>query len=249
MGAWNTLHLFDSDQFYEKGVSVLKGESKTLLKDYSDFIRSFGIGGVADLSADQLNQLIEQSVESIIETSNLFDDSLKKHQIYDALDSDDQKRVYLNEHAHYYDFDRFFEYYLFKHYADFYPHLNCGKHGLLGKLNPKRSTVANEALYNLEDANNYFCADMMGIVNWIAKEDAELLLNCREDFTPGESYDSLFNSFFTLVEIAVENGLGLLRGVDMRESILEMLPQNKLTHPAKWETYDFHGIFDINKAE
>lgn len=245
MGAWNTLHLFDSDQFYLGGVPRLTGEIDDLTNDYLDFLSAFRIGGISNLTAVELETLLNESLNSLRRISNQFDSAFKRQEAYDLIDSYEGKRNYLNNHEEYYEFGKFFEYYIFNYYADFYPKINCGKYGLLGKLGVKPRSTAAEIIENLENSDNYFSPDGMGIVNWISKTDTEVLFHCKNDFSPKQDYEWIFNSFFKLVEIACEHGLGLIRGVDMREETLHQLPQFKLISKSKWNHYNFDGSFEI----
>ena len=199
MGAWNTLHLFDSDQFYDEGVTRLRTDKERLKIDYSQFIKTHLIGGVYRFTKKELDELIDQSVQTIIDTSNQFDSAFKKHNEYNAIVDYGDKRVYLNQHEHYHDFGQFLEYFLFKYFADFYPHLNCGEGGLYGRLVTKKVSVAAEIIGNLESGEHYFCPDRLGIVNWISKEDTEILFHSKEDFYTSKDYDWLLTSFFQLV--------------------------------------------------
>lgn len=248
MGAWNTLHLFDSDNFYEHGVPCLKGKTRDFRDDYSDFLASFRIRGTSNLSSEALEDLLTKSVLSIQETSNKFNPEFKQHAEYDTISSWDDRRNYLNKQEQYYEFGQFFEHYMFKYYTDFYPHINCGKHGLHAKLGIQPNSVVDEIIGNLEDADNYFCPDGRGIVSWISKEDTRILLECKHDCAPKEAYQSLFNTFFDLVNIACDHQLGLIRGVDLKETQLHELAKFKLIPENKWHSYDFEGIFDIYKS-
>jgi hypothetical protein len=124
MGVWNTLHLFDINEFYENRVPILRGEKGSLENDYKEFLKSYKIGGISKLSSSELIKQIEKSVSEIIKISNLFDPTFRTHKIYDCIESWDEKRKYLNDNEYYYEFDSFFEYYIFKYCADFYPHLS-----------------------------------------------------------------------------------------------------------------------------
>lgn len=246
MGVWNTLHLFDINEFYENRVPILRGEKGSLENDYKEFLKSYKIGGISKLSSSELIKQIEKSVSEIIKISNLFDPTFRTHKIYDSIESWDEKRKYLNDNEYYYEFDSFFEYYIFKYCADFYPHLSCGKGGLFSRLNPKVSSIGYEILSIIEN-ESFFSPDSMGIINWISTEETELLSNSGNDFNKRnyqEGENLYFDQFMHFFDIASSNKLGLIRGQDMRENILEKLPQYKLIEKNEWINYNFGGIFN-----
>ncbi|TPN87933.1 hypothetical protein [Aquimarina algicola] len=251
MGAWNTLHLFDINKFYNDAVPLFLGEKGSIRDDYLDFLKSYVFGGIEHLSNTELQNRINKSIVSLKEIANQFDSDFKKHKEYDFIKSEKEKQNYLDKHPEYYEFGAFFEYYIFKYCADFFPHIVCSKYGLLSILDPKRNSIGYEILRNLENYDNFFCPDGDGIVGWISIEDTEILLNCKEDFFSKDDCDdddySYLESFMKLVEIATNNKLGLIRGQDMREWTLERLPQFKLLPKNNWNYSEFEEVIRFKR--
>lgn len=244
MGVWNTLHLFDTNEFYENRVPILLGKKGALENDYIDFLKSYRIGGVSKLSACEITKLTNESVSEIIKISNLFDPTFRIHKIYDNIETWDEKIKHLNDNEYYYEFKSFLEYYIFKYCADFYPHLHCSKGGLFSSLNPKTNSIGHEILNIIETHNSFFSIDG-GILNWISIDETKLLSNCRKDFNK-EGKNHYFDELLHFFDIASSNELGLIRGQDMRENILEKLPQYKLIKKEDWLNYNLDGIFNIH---
>ena len=232
MGTWNTLHLFNAKRFYKDITPTLRGEKGCLNNDYIDFLSSYRIGGISKLTSNELKKTTDISISKIVEISNEFDLSFKHHKLYNNIDSYDEQRSYLNDNQYYYEFNAFFEYYVFKYCSDFNPHIYTGKRGLNSVLDPKNKTIGNEILNNLEDFNTLFSADLTGIGNWIDVEDTNLLFNCKEDLFSNEPYNKddyvYFEKFLRFFEVASSNELGLIRGIDLRQDVLERLPKHKL---------------------
>ncbi|TCI84802.1 hypothetical protein [Tenacibaculum sp. M341] len=243
MGYWNTLHLFDDNKFYKELVPVLRGEKGCLQNDFIEFLRLYRTGGITDLSLEELKKKTDTSVSKIIEISNKFNSNFKAHN----LNSDENHSLQNNEF--HYEYSRFFEYYVFKYCADFYPHLPTGKGGLLSELDPKDNSIAFEILENLEDFNSVFLSDG-GIINWIDLEDIEILIMSKDELFSIGPYDEeimdYFENYIKLFEIALSNKLGLIRGRDMIEQSLEKLPKYKLIEKEKWIEYSFEGIFNMH---
>ncbi|MGG8496741.1 hypothetical protein ACQY1Q_10010 [Tenacibaculum sp. TC6] len=246
MGSWNTVHLFDVSKFYNDIIPTLRGEKGSLKNDYIDFLKLSRIGGINDLSDYDLKKLTNESISKIIRISNQFDSIFKIHKIYNNIKPWEEQRKYLNDNEYYYTFNMFFEYSIFKYCADFHPHIYTGKRGLNSVLAPKKNTIANEILDNLENFNTFFCADNTGVGNWINIEDTNILFNCKEDLFSKPPYDeddyNYFKKIIKLIEIASSNNLGLIRGIDLRESMLEKLPGNKLIEESYWK--NFKGDFN-----
>ncbi len=238
MGIWNTLHLFDVHEFNTQIIPCLRGEKGCFKNDYLDFLKS-NSSEVHNLSKEDVEIVVNNSISSINEIANQFDLDFKKHNIYDILESHADKEEYIRNIKIHYDFTKFLEYYIFKYCADFFPHTVCGKRGLLNNFDLKENSISYEILKNLDDDDNFF--NGYGIVNWISTEDTEILLNSKKDFILNYNND-YFEDFFKIVEIAVSNNLGLIRGKDMNEWNLEKLPQYKLISKNEWNKYKFHWI-------
>lgn len=248
MGAWNTLHLFDIEKFEKEIVPTLRGEKGCFKNDYKAFLSTYRLGGISNIDAEELEKIIDKSVTEVTTIANQFDASFKRHKIYNAIEDWHEQRVYLERNEFYYEFSKFFEYYVFLHCVDFYPHLYTGKRGVLSVFDPKPRSIGEEILCNLDFSETFFCADGMGIVNWINTEDIKILLKCKEDLFSKATYTDedyqYMETFIQLFEIAADHNYGLIRGVDLRERILERFPQYKLIDKEVWVKFDFDGNYN-----
>ncbi len=241
MGVWNTVHLFDNNKFYNEVVPCLRGDENCFKEDYLEFYKSYRTGGIANLSDNELDEILNESIQRVKEIVNQLDLNFKKHEVYNYLESYQDQLDYLNKY-NYYEFCKFFEYYLFKYCADFFPYIICGKRGLVSVLDSKDNSIGSEILYNLGDSDNVFNLDG-GIINWISNEDTEILGSCEEDFFSKDYYCNedleYLENVIRFFKIASSNNLGLVQGQDMREERLIELPQFKLIEVNKWDKNDF----------
>ena len=240
MGYWHTLHLFDDKKFYKKVVPALKGESGNLTTDCLEFLESHVTGGIRHLSQPDINYLVEQTIRKINSISNTFDKTFKINFEYQKIEDYDTQRHFIGTLEGYDEFCKFFEYYVFKTCADFFPHLPLGKGGVSRNFDMDITMLSYDLITDLDNWNEFLCGYSMGITNWITHEDIEYLYLDKENLSFNDNPRA--ESFLTLLEIAYKNGLGLIIGVDMREERLELLPNNKLLKPEVWTNINTMGL-------
>ena len=240
MGYWCTLHLFDDKKFYKEVVPILKGEAGDLTNDCVEFLKSHVTGGIAHLSKQDINNLVEQTIKKNNSISNSLDKTFKTNGEYQKFKDSDSQRIFLNDLDGYYDFCKFFEYYIFMTCSDFFPHLPLGKGGVFRNFEINVKTLSYSIIGTLDNWNEFLCGDGMGITNWITNEEVQDLYLDKENlhFNDNERAEG----FLTLLEVAHEYKLGLIIGVDMRENNLELLPNNKLTNPEIWSSKNTIGL-------
>lgn len=236
MGYWTTLHLFDDEIFYKKVVPELKGEKGDLKLDCLEFLSSHITGGIAHLSETEITKLLQNFITNVNKISNSFDKTFKLHNEFYKIDSEDERSVFLDKLEGHYDYCKFFEYYVFKTCADFFPYIPLGKGGVFRNFDLKYKTLAYSIILELDSINEFHNEDRMGITNWITNEDIEFLYLDKENLNFEDNETA--NTFMTLLEIAHQNKLGMVMGIDMREWRLELLPQNKLVNPSIWGNID-----------
>ncbi len=223
MGRWTTLHLFDDKLFYLKVVPELKGEKGNLENVYLNFLKTHMVGGIDKFTQNEIQTLIRKSLDEFQIESQKFDIQFKHHKEFDLKNSTDSNKLYSS--SWYYDFCRFFEYYVFHTCADFYPHIPCGKYGVVHKFDIDYKLIGFDVLLEFSSFT-FFAHDGTGIDGWITNEDVELLYYERDLLILAD--DEFQNPFLQLLQIAYDNKLGLLLGGDMREDTLESLPKFKL---------------------
>lgn len=232
MGYWCTLHLFDEKKFYKEIVPILKGETGDLTADCQEFLKSHVIGGTARLSKQELEKLVNETIKNIVSISNSLDKSFRINTEYQKAQKYDAQLAFFDTLEGYYDFCKFFEYYIFKTCADFFPHLPLGKGGVMRNFDISVKALSDSILGELDNWNPSFHYDGMGITNWLTHEDLQYLYLDKENLKHDD--DSLAEDFFLLLKAAHNNELGFIKGVDMRENILELLPNNKIVKPETW---------------
>ncbi|AEA44636.1 hypothetical protein [Fluviicola taffensis] len=236
MGYWSTIHLFDDKKFYEEAVPVLKGLKGDLTYDYLEFLKSHKIGGIVHLSPLEIKILVEQAIAKIVSISNSLDTSFKVNNEFNKMIDSKNQRRFIDNIDGYYDFCKFFEYYIFKTCSDFFPHLPLGKGGVSRNFDLSIKSLSSSILGELDIWNEFLGADGTGITNWINNEDMEYLYLDKENllFIDNERAEG----FLTLLEVAKDNKFGLIIGADMSEEKLELLPSNKLLNPDFWKSID-----------
>jgi hypothetical protein len=240
MGYWTTLHLFDDDIFYKKVVPALKEGKEELRADCLDFLKSHTTGGIYHLSELEINELVQQLINRISKIANSFDKTFKIHNEFQNIDKYDDRLHFLNALDGHYEFCNFFEYYVFKTCADFFPHLPLGKGGVFRNFNLSIKTLSYSIIGELDHTSEFFCSGLMGISNWMTSEDVELLY--LDKYNLHFDTNSHAEGFLTLLEIAHQNKLGFIMGIDMREDTLEKLPANKLIRSDVWKKINPIGM-------
>lgn len=240
MGYWCTLHLFDDKKFYKEVVPILKGETGDLTADCLEFLKFHVVGGISHLSQQEVSNLVEQTIEKIISISNSLDSTFKINSEYQKIKNYDNQITFLNNLEGLYDFNKFFEYYIFKTCADFFPHLTLGKGGVSRNFKIPIKTLSETIIGELDDWNYFFCYDTMGIKNWITNEDLKYIYLDKEHLHYNDNERA--EAFLSLLEIAHNNELGFIIGVDMSEHRLKLLPVNKTVKPETWTTQNSSGL-------
>ncbi|MBW1658716.1 hypothetical protein [Flavobacterium quisquiliarum] len=226
MGYWCSLHLFDDKKFYSKVVPELKGEIGDLTEACREFLKYYLVGGISRFSEGEINSLIEENIRKIVFISNSLDESFKIHHEFHKINNYDAQISFIGKLDGHYEFCKFLEYYIFKTCADYNPHLGLGKGGVFRNFNIPMKTLSCDIIGELDNWNDFLSQDRMGIANWITYEDVELLFYDKENlhFEDNERADT----FLELLDVAYKNKLGFIVGIDMRETQLELLYENKL---------------------
>ena len=232
MGYWRTLHLFDDKKFYKEIVPTLKGETGDLTADCQEFLKSHVTGSTSRLSKQELEKLVNETIKNIVSISNSFDKTFKINSEHQKIGDYNDQIEFLNKSDIHYDFCKFFEFYIFKTCADFFPHLPLGKGGVMRQFKLSPETLSYSIIGELDDWNPSFHYDGMGITNWLTYEDLQYLYLDKENLNHDD--DSLGEEFLSLLETAHSSEIGFITGVDMRENILELLPNNKIVKPGTW---------------
>lgn len=240
MGYWCTLHLFDDKKFYKEIVPTLKGETGDLTADCQEFLKSHVTGSTSRLSKQELEKLVNETIKNIVSISNSFDKNFKINSEYQKIENYDAKLAFLNSSDKHYDFCKFFEYYIFKTCVDFFPHLPLGKGGVSRNFEISAEALSDSITGELDNWNDFFCFYTTGITNWISHEDVQYLYLDKDNLKHDDNERA--KAFLSLLEIAHSNELSFITGVDMRDEILELLPNNKTVKPETWTLENSVGL-------
>lgn len=240
MGYWRTLHLFDDRKFYAETVPALKGEKGDLTDDCREFLKTHVVGGILHLSEEKLEKLVNKTVEKIISISNSLDKTFKVNNLHQKVANTNDEMAFFNNLEGYYDFTRFFEYYIFNTCADFFPHIGLGKGGVFRNFKISEKKLSGAIIEELDDWNNFFCFHGMGITNWMSHDDLQYLYLDKDNLK--HDGNEIAKAFLTLLEIAHTYELGFIMGVDMRDEILQSLPDHKTVRPDLWNLQNLSGL-------
>ncbi len=96
MGAWNTMHVFSNEIFYNEVVPKLRGQKGCIKEDYYHFYKRIRPGGVENIPLEELNTIIDASVKFIYKISNDLDASFRYHKEFNAITSYQEQLKYLS---------------------------------------------------------------------------------------------------------------------------------------------------------
>jgi len=232
MGDLNTLHLFSESIFYNQTVLLLKGKKGDMEKYYHDFLGYHINGGIETLSKSEVNILCKKAIEEIISISNKFDYAFILNKDF-MIDDSEERKAYLGKYNFFYDFNQFFQYIIFSTCADYFPFFQLGNQSLSRRIQMKNRSIGFEVISKLSMRSDYnlFCCDGEGIVGWVSSEEAQLL---KDDFSSLQIENELAINFKKFLDIAVENKLGFLTGVNLNETMLKLLKSYKLQEEKVW---------------
>jgi hypothetical protein len=243
MGSWFTVHLFDSKIFENKVSSLLKNSIDNLKPYYFEYMKTSIPGGIEHWTDIQIEAECEDKLNHILNCFSLFDSKLEKHSEFDKLAEYKLRQEYCARKDWYYDFYSFFEYLMFSICADYFPHLICGKRSLEWKLQYPDQSISYELISMLdkEVGNTVFCLEGAGIISWLSIEDTKLLYYDQDNITSEE--DAFRRSFMKILEVAYDNSLGLLLGVDLRSSLynlqgFKLVKKDKFKDICDFESFD-----------
>ncbi len=239
MGDWNTLHFFDDRRFYDTVVPDLRGEG-ILLKHYFE--------SLAGRSMLFNNSNSEARVNSILEFCKAMDKDFKVHTAFYEQETRKKQpgedyKVFLEASRQSYaqlmsthadvleDFTRMFSLLIFAECASFNPHLIMGRRIFSGCVTADPYTISSQVCIVLTqtEIGSVFSSYGSGVMNWVTNEELQLLWLDRHHLKPTEAEaENYFNEFLRLVEIALENKLGLISVTNVNEGVLCNIPEPKV---------------------
>lgn len=240
MGKWHTIHLFDYEKFKKNGFHDLmknKDEFKIICQKFLKLTPFLEQGKSLpyeekikkiDGLYDRFNIILEKFTAELDLKIQLKEENVNS------------KKNYINSIFDFH-FARFFNFLLFFKYADYYPFVIGGKHGIVQKFQPDNS-LGIELLAKLDKGigNSYFSIEGHGIVGWLTVEEVKLLKMDLSKLLPNQN--AYITGFINLIRIAERENFGILLGVDMYDDgVFEKLP-NKLKNIINIEESENEGL-------
>lgn len=215
MGAWVTLHVFDSEKFQKELVPRLKGQKGDLEADYLCYLKTC-VGHKSNLN-----------IEQIITVSRQFDDTLSHFSGYSGKTNSEDFWDFFDWH---YEYARFFTVMIFTHCADLYPYFRTGKIGMAGRMNYKKaSSLAEDILWRLYDYR-HFSPHGMGITGWLTQEEMELLLLDFDNIYDEDEFE-MRDEFEAFVKKLAAQKLSILQTIDVSQTELaKILPKTQVSN-------------------
>ena len=245
MGKWHTVHLFDEKKFREIVIPKLRGLNGGVQDDFMNIYFFFPghfplYYSICKLSKEEQENSIKNEVNAIEEFSKSFDDTFKLHREFSKDSKIRELKVMPSN------FMKLFEALVFKYCVDYFPFFASGKHGISSpsRFCWKSPSIGLELIRELDygDYDNFnLFSDDFGIVNWITNEELSLIYDDKQKIR--DDGNEAHIGFFNLVDMAYQNGLGLIQGVGMNEDLLQRLPQNKVASESQWNKENSTGLF------
>jgi hypothetical protein len=251
MGDWRTLHLFDKTKYIKEIVPIIR--------NLDTYLPVF----LNEERWRRLNSFSSPSEEIIKDTNKLvseLDDELSSHPELAAL-SRVKNKNYDNYYSHREKFIsqrqssiEFFEYLIietiFSSVADFNPQFILGKTIFEGCVETKLNSIADELTSKITSQNEESILDIIdgGIINWLSKEDVELLYLDKENILSlnDESFDYV-DEFIEFLKIAFERNLGLISLRNPRVTDLKSLKNSSVEIIKIVRKGNFKHIVILNK--
>lgn len=236
MSLWHTLHLLHYPTFETEVVGALREGGPKLLASFEEYFRSYEGRLLAGKTEKEVQDLMESAVAEIHSLSLGFDGAFQKHDPFNTLTDWNAQRAYMDSLEWGYEFSKFFEWLVFRHAADFFPHIPMGKRSLFHHLEVQGDSFAEALLAQFSDTDQLHCAEGRGIIQWLTPEETAVLHSAIESL---QAEDAAFMAAFAaFLQIVVEHGLGLIQGLEMAEHHLELLPQEKILPAETWNGMD-----------
>jgi hypothetical protein len=227
MGDWRTLHLFDKSRYIKEIVPIIKDFdtylSVFLNEERLRWLNSFSIPSEEILK--ETTKLVSELIDGLSSHPKLKELSRVKIRNIDNYYSHREKFISRRQSS-----IEFFEYLIietiFSSVADFNPHFILGKSIFEGCIDTKLNSVAKELSSKLTLQNDDSILDLIdgGIINWLSREDVEMLYLDKENILPCNDESSNYvNEFKEFLKIAYERNLGLISMRNPRESDLKSL--------------------------
>lgn len=232
MSLWHTLHLLHYPTFENEVLGTLRQGGAKLSAAFREYLAVYEPGLSRGKPPEEVAAILNAAVTEIHDLARGFDEAFRKHHPYNSLTDWKEQRAYLDSLEWGYDFSKFFEWMVFRHAADFFPHISMGKRSLFYHLEVPAGSLAGEVLMQFSERDFLLCGDDRGIIQWLTPAETELLFMDKHLLTAGDP--DFLNTFLQFLQVGVDHGLGLIQGLEMAEHQLELLPQQKILPQEIW---------------
>jgi len=258
MGDWNTLHLFDSDRFFEVVVPDLIDEG-CLLTHYFKLRKEKDILWRNKNSAHRIAQIVKFCKE--------FDKSFKIHKLLNLLESRTKKisepyneflqkrnadiNNFIKKNIEVIDdFNKILPFLLFSECAQFNPHLILGRRIFSNSIQAKEGSIAEDCclIISHHESGSILGYHGEGIFNWLTKEDVQLLSLDIDNITPAsEDREYYYSDFIKFINLAIEHDLGFVSVTNIREDIMCRIEKPKLKIPIDLKQLNVNNLIEFHK--
>lgn len=240
MGYWTTIHFFDDNLFKEYTVPALRNGD--IRDDCIEYLRLYEANTLSRYTLEELMDRSSTMASDIQACAQCFDETFQKHCVFDTATTYEEHQRAVEKTKGYHDFANFFEYFVFKTCADFYPHLPCGRYGSIQEIECKPHSIAEYLVGKLGSGigSTFFHAELSGIISWLTAEEVTMLYLDKENISSKRQEEEYtLQALYTMIDIAFANKKGLLLGAEMFESILAKFPSSKVIPQEKLLGIDF----------
>jgi hypothetical protein len=252
MGDWNTLHFFDDKKFYSEVVVDLKDKGILLQEHFNSKFEKYAFGN--DNSKKRINDIIDfcrlldkdfKSHKVLYEIATRKKNLTEEYSAYNSTKVQDENK-FINDNAQIIeDLNRTLTLIIFSECASFNPHLILGRRIFSDCVKAKPKTISEDIIANIicSPTGSIHNGFGNGLINWITNEELQLLWLDKENLDATcEDAKNYFMEFINFMEIAIDNGLGLISGTNMNESLLKKIEAPKLTIKIELTEMGFKNI-------
>jgi len=254
MSDWNTLHLFDSKQFYNKIAPELK-TGGSIIDTYIHSKLYWYITRMDQIEKDKLDKVkifLKDFDPSFRFHKELYALEKRKKTAEEKYEAFIQKRYQAIEAFQIKYSDEIYFYttllplILFTECAQFNPHLKIGRRIFQSNISAAKGSIAEECFNRITTTEvGGVYNDVGHVINWLTHQEVNLLwLDIKNAQAQGGASGKYFQDFKKFLKIAVENELGFLSISNVREDVLKLIENPKLNIPIDLEEMDFENVIE-----
>lgn len=242
MGDWNTLHIFDDRQFYERLVPDFKDKGE-LFKSHMDSLLGKYIlwdNSNSQARTQQMVELCRQLLPDFKHHEKYYEIQCRKKMLTesyaDFIFKQNQDETHF-QHANagvIEDINILLTLIIFSECASFNPHLILGRRIFTGNVDAKAGSVADGVISKISQAGSgtiYYGnrSNCNGLTNWVTNEELELLWLDRDNlYVPPDGSKEYLQEFLEFAELALQYECGFISVTNVNERTLTMIENPRL---------------------